>query len=315
MPALGALLEEKDLLACCVVGGLPGGGTGWLDELGDRFQRTVYAFMDGDGVSHDEPGMLRASGPLDRIRRDHHRVLLASGPTQSAGRCRRDSRLVARVGPGRNRADLAAATRCWAEPRRSSSGREHVVHCTPARDHLRRHSTFAARKAEHAKKHGAGQIGLLAALALFGVDYFTSYYYAAGEMMSALHPYGLQQLRLHRRDGDRLCQLRLWRSVHVFAGDLQRRRRLLHGIHALSLADAEPDRGRHIDPGLCSDDRGLRALGGGSTAFDPECVQLALDLALCHRRRPGRHHLVSHDPRARATRPGSSSCSSRASAS
>src|SRR4030095_16608684 len=25
------------------------------------------------------------------------------------------------------------------------------------------------------------------------VDYFTSYYYAAGEMMSALHPYGLQK--------------------------------------------------------------------------------------------------------------------------
>src|SRR5512138_3556260 len=41
--------------------------------------------------------------------------------------------------------------------------------------------------------HGAGQIGLLAAIALFGVDYFTSYYYAAGEMMSALHPYGLQK--------------------------------------------------------------------------------------------------------------------------
>ncbi len=47
-------------------------------------------------------------------------------------------------------------------------------------------------KKEHAHVHGAGQIGLLAALALFGVDYFTSYYYAAGEMMSALHPYGLQ---------------------------------------------------------------------------------------------------------------------------
>ena len=47
-------------------------------------------------------------------------------------------------------------------------------------------------KAEHAHKHGAGQIGLLAALALFGVDYFTSYYYATGEMMSALHPYGLE---------------------------------------------------------------------------------------------------------------------------
>ena len=46
---------------------------------------------------------------------------------------------------------------------------------------------------EHAKIHGAGQIGMLAALALFGVDYFTSYFYATGEMMSALHPYGLQK--------------------------------------------------------------------------------------------------------------------------
>ena len=40
--------------------------------------------------------------------------------------------------------------------------------------------------------HGAGQVGLLAALALFGVDYFTSYFYATGEMMHALHPYGLE---------------------------------------------------------------------------------------------------------------------------
>ena len=45
----------------------------------------------------------------------------------------------------------------------------------------------------HDQTHGAGQIGMLAALALFGVDYFTSYYYATGEMMHALHPYGLQQ--------------------------------------------------------------------------------------------------------------------------
>jgi hypothetical protein len=44
-----------------------------------------------------------------------------------------------------------------------------------------------------AKKHGAGQIGLLAAVALFGVDYFTSYFYAAGELMHALQPYGLQR--------------------------------------------------------------------------------------------------------------------------
>src|SRR5512137_1017198 len=48
-------------------------------------------------------------------------------------------------------------------------------------------------KKEHAHVHGAGQIGLLAAVALFGVDYFTSYFYATGEMMSALHPYGLQK--------------------------------------------------------------------------------------------------------------------------
>ncbi len=48
-------------------------------------------------------------------------------------------------------------------------------------------------KKENALLHGAGQIGLLAALALFGVDYFTSYFYATGEMMSALHPYNLQK--------------------------------------------------------------------------------------------------------------------------
>jgi len=47
-------------------------------------------------------------------------------------------------------------------------------------------------KPEDAKVHGAGQIGLLAAIALFGVDYFTSYYYATGEMLHALHPYGLE---------------------------------------------------------------------------------------------------------------------------
>ena len=46
-------------------------------------------------------------------------------------------------------------------------------------------------KQESANVHGAGQIGLLAAIALFGVDYFTSYYYATGELMSSLHPVGL----------------------------------------------------------------------------------------------------------------------------
>jgi hypothetical protein len=52
--------------------------------------------------------------------------------------------------------------------------------------------TAPVEKKEHAHIHGAGQIGLLAAVALFGVDYFTSYFYATGEMMNALHPYGLE---------------------------------------------------------------------------------------------------------------------------
>jgi hypothetical protein len=46
---------------------------------------------------------------------------------------------------------------------------------------------------DDAHVHGAGQIGLLAAVALFGMDYFTSFFYGTGEMMSALHPYGLQK--------------------------------------------------------------------------------------------------------------------------
>src|SRR5512135_737545 len=50
------------------------------------------------------------------------------------------------------------------------------------------------KKDGHEHIHGAGQIGLLAAVALFGVDYFTSFYYGTGELMSALHPYGLQHL-------------------------------------------------------------------------------------------------------------------------
>ena len=76
-------------------------------------------------------------------------------------------------------------------------------------------------KAEDAHVHGAGQIGLLAAMALFGVDYFTSFYYATGEMMSALHPYGLQKWGLHCGCCDRLSQRSFWFSVYVFAGDFQ----------------------------------------------------------------------------------------------
>ncbi len=50
-----------------------------------------------------------------------------------------------------------------------------------------------SERQEDAHIHGAGQVGLLAAIALFGIDYFTSYYYATGEMMSSLHPYNLQR--------------------------------------------------------------------------------------------------------------------------
>ncbi len=40
----------------------------------------------------------------------------------------------------------------------------------------------------------AGQIGLAGAVALFGVDYFSSFFYATGEMMHVLHPLGMQSL-------------------------------------------------------------------------------------------------------------------------
>ncbi len=49
-----------------------------------------------------------------------------------------------------------------------------------------------AQDAKHSHIQTAGQIGLLGALALFGVDYFTSFFYATGEMMRVLQPMGLQ---------------------------------------------------------------------------------------------------------------------------
>ena len=55
---------------------------------------------------------------------------------------------------------------------------------------------FAPKDQHHENKSShiqtAGQIGLLGALALFGVDYFSSFFYATGEMMHVLHPAGLQ---------------------------------------------------------------------------------------------------------------------------
>ena len=76
-------------------------------------------------------------------------------------------------------------------------------------------------KKEHALIHGAGQVGLLAALALFGVDYFTSYFYATGEMMSALHPYNLQKYAFIAVVDYRGCECRLRFSLHVLPGYFQ----------------------------------------------------------------------------------------------
>jgi hypothetical protein len=43
------------------------------------------------------------------------------------------------------------------------------------------------------KSTAQARLDFWAALALFGVDYFTSFFYATGEMMHALHPYGLEE--------------------------------------------------------------------------------------------------------------------------
>ena len=59
IPALENLLGENDLLACCVVEGSPSAGVGWLDQVGTRFDRPVYAFMDGEAVVQRGPTLLR----------------------------------------------------------------------------------------------------------------------------------------------------------------------------------------------------------------------------------------------------------------
>ena len=74
---------------------------------------------------------------------------------------------------------------------------------------------------EHAHIHGAGRSVSLAALALFGVDYFTSYFYATGEMMSALHPYGLQSYAFVAVLVIAFANAVFGLPVHVLAGHLQ----------------------------------------------------------------------------------------------
>ena len=127
-------------------------------------------------------------------------------------------------------------------------------------------------KKEHALLHGAGQIGLLAALALFGVDYFTSYFYATGEMMTALHPYNLQKYAFIAVSRDRLCQLRFWFPVHVFSGDFQRRRRFVHRLDALSGSRAEPGGGGRPASGLHFHHCSLQPFRRGSIAIPDQLI-------------------------------------------
>ena len=104
----------------------------------------------------------------------------------------------------------------------------------------------AARTQEDAHVHGAGQIGLLAALALFGVDYFTSYYYATGELMSALHPYGLQQYGYIAVVIIAIANL-VFGALYMYSlGDFQRRRRHLYSLHALPHPRPQPGGGRRL---------------------------------------------------------------------
>ena len=119
--------------------------------------------------------------------------------------------------------------------------------------------------------HGAGQIGLLAAVALFGVDYFTSFFYATGEMMSALHPYGLQHYAYIAAGviafGNMVFGALYMYSLGVFNEG--------GGSYTASmryLADPQPDRGGHPDPGLRVDHRGLGPVRRRPAAFGPECL-------------------------------------------
>ncbi len=71
---------------------------------------------------------------------------------------------------------------------------------------------------EHAHVHGAGQIGLLAAVALFGVDYFTSYLLCDGRDDERAAPVWATRVCLHCSGRHQPGELYVWRVVHVLAG-------------------------------------------------------------------------------------------------
>ena len=123
-------------------------------------------------------------------------------------------------------------------------------------------------RTEDAHIHGAGQVGLLAAIALFGVDYFTSYYYATGELMSALHPYGLQKYAYIAVAVIALANIVFGLLYMYSLGIFNEGGGSIYGRHALSGAIPQPDCLRRSDPRLCTDDRSIHALGLRSAALD-----------------------------------------------
>ncbi|MCX6064787.1 MAG: hypothetical protein NT121_03410 [Chloroflexi bacterium] len=146
-------------------------------------------------------------------------------------------------------------------------------------------------KEEDAHVHGAGQIGLLAAIALFGVDYFTSYFYATGEMMSALHPYGLQQYGYIAVSFIALANI-VFGALYMYSR-LQRRRRFLYRINALSDASTKPRSGRCFDSGLHLHHCCFIAIWSGSVIIHYRFLRHPLVLAFRHRRDTGKRNLVS----------------------
>ena len=122
-------------------------------------------------------------------------------------------------------------------------------------------------KKEHALIHGAGQIGLLAAMALFGVDYFTSYFYATGEMMSALHPYNLQQYAFIAVSIIALANA-IFGFLYMYSlGVFNEGGGSLHSFDALPGTWFESDRCGGVDPGLCIYDCGFNPFGRGPDAI------------------------------------------------
>ena len=175
----------------------------------------------------------------------------------------------------------------------------HVFCHSSISDHFSGLQSLAAREArKHAHVHGAGQIGLLAAVALFGVDYFTSYFYATGEMMSALHPYGLQKYAYIAVVVIALANL-VFGALYMYSLGVFNEG---GGSYTASMRYLRPTLSLIVAVTLIQDYVLTIVVSAlvrrRPTALDPERLRHALVLALCHRRGAGRRHLVSHHSRA-----------------